>query len=185
MRTFIAIDLDPHLKKELETLIHRLRPRGGDVRWVKPEGMHLTLKFLGETSEEKVAQVKTSLARTARRHRPFRLLLCGTGAFPLGQQAPRVLWVGFEKSGPLQALQEEVEREMENLGFRREARPFHPHLTLGRVKNPSGLGPLLQEFQKEKTTVFGEMEVRHLTFFQSLLRPSGAEYIILVECSLG
>lgn len=185
MRTFIAINLDPHLKKTLEEFIHRLRSRGGDIRWVNPAGMHLTLKFLGETSEEKVAAVKESLSGTAHRYVPFCLRLSGTGTFPGGQRAPRVLWVGFEESSSLKSLQAEVEREMEKLGFPSEPRPFHPHLTLGRVKNPSGLGPLLREFEKDRTTVFGEMEVSRLTFFQSLLQPSGAQYIILAELPLG
>ncbi len=185
MRTFIAIDLDPRVKKALEEFILRLRPYGGDVRWVNPAGMHLTLKFLGETSGEKATAVKACLAGIAHHHAPFPLKLCGTGTFPGGRQAPRVLWVGFEESPPLKALQAEVDREMEKLGFPVEQRPFHPHLTLGRVKGPSGLGSLLREFEKEKTAFFGEMEVKRLTFFQSLLQPSGAQYIVLAEYPLG
>ncbi len=185
MRTFIAIELDSFLKKKLEEFIQRLRPKGGDVRWVKPEGMHLTLKFLGETGEESAARVKRSLERVARHHSPFRLVLSGTGAFPAGRQAPRVLWVGFEENAHLRVLQEEIEKEMEELGFAREERVFHPHLTLGRVKSPFRLGSLLDEFKKETNTVFGEMVASHLTYFQSFLKPSGAEYIVLAEYPLG
>lgn len=185
MRTFIGIDLNPDLKKTLEDFILRLRPRGGDVRWVKPAGMHLTLKFLGETGEEKVAAVKSSLERVVRRHRPFSLEFVGTGTFPPGKRAARVLWVGFKESLPLRSLEEEIEGEMQKLGFPREERAFHPHLTLGRVKNPHGLAPLLQEFEKASTTVFGQMDVRRVTFFESLLRPTGAEYLVLAEYPLG
>jgi len=185
MRTFIAIDLDPSLKKTLEELVGRLRPRAGGVRWVKPAGMHLTLKFLGETREETAGRIKSSLEAITRRHRPFRMRLCGTGVFPEGRKAPRVLWVGVDKSEALECLQEEVEREMEKLGFAREGRAFHPHLTLGRVKDPFRLDSLLEEFRKDASAVFGEMEVRRLTFFQSVLKPDGAEYHVLAECPLG
>jgi 2'-5' RNA ligase len=81
-------------------------------------------------------------------------------------------------------LQEEVEGGCEKLGFSREGRPFRPHLTLGRVKSPSGLGPVLREFEQSCDESFGEMLVRRLTFFQSRLRPGGAEYSVLKEFPL-
>lgn len=183
MRTFIAIDLDKTLKETLEGLICRFRRQGGDIRWVKPEGMHLTLKFLGEIGEETVAKVMSSLGVVASRHKPFRLIFRGTGTFPPGHKA-RVLWVGIEESPDLKALQEDLEREMERLGFPGEERGFHPHMTLGRVKASLGLQPLLQEFGKEAATIFGETEAACLTFFQSTLKPTGAEYSILGEYRL-
>lgn len=184
MRTFIAIDLDKPLKETLEALICRLRRRGGDVRWVMPEGMHLTLKFLGEIGEETAVGVKSALAVVASRHKPFRLIFEGTGSFPPGHKA-RVLWVGIRETAGLKALQENLEREMERLGFPSEERGFHPHLTLGRVKSSLGLQPLLQEFKEEAATIFGETEVARLTFFKSTLKPTGAEYSILGEYQLG
>jgi len=184
MRTFIALDLDKPLKETLEGLISRLRHRGGDIRWVKPEGMHLTIKFLGEIGEETVAKLKSSLGVVAGRHKPFRLTFQGTGTFPPGSKA-RVLWVGVEDNSALKALQEDLETETERLGFPREERRFHPHLTLGRVKASLGLQTLLQEFKQEANTSFGQTEVSRLTFFQSTLRPTGAEYSILGEYRLG
>lgn len=184
MRAFIAIDLDKSLKETLEGVVSRLRHRGGDIRWVKPEGMHLTIKFLGEIGEEAVAKLKSSLGVVASRHKPFRLIFQGTGTFPPGPKA-RVLWVGVEDNPALGALQEDLEREMERLGFPGEERGFHPHLTLGRVKASFNLLPLLQEFRKEANTIFGGTEVSRLTFFQSILKPAGAEYSILGEYQLG
>jgi 2'-5' RNA ligase len=183
MRTFIAIDLDETIKETLEGLIGRLRRQGGDIRWVKPEGMHLTLKFLGEIGEETVAKVMSTLEVVASRNRPFHLIFRGTGTFPPGHRA-RVLWVGIEENPGLKALQEDLEREMERLGFSREERGFHPHLTLGRVKASLGLQPVLQEFSKEAATIFGETEATRLTFFQSTLKPTGAEYKIIGEYRL-
>jgi 2'-5' RNA ligase len=183
MRTFIALDLDKSLKETLEDLVCRLRHWGGDIRWVKPEGMHLTLKFLGEIGEEAAAKVKSTLAVVASRHKAFRLIFQGTGTFPPGHK-PRIFWIGIEESPDLKALQEDLERELERLGFPSEERGFHPHLTLGRVKASLGLQPLLQEFRKEAATIFGQTEVMLLTFFQSTLKPTGAEYSILGEYRL-
>ncbi len=184
MRTFIALDLDKPLKETLAGLVCRLRRQGGDIRWIRPEGMHLTLKFLGETREETVVKIKNALAVLARRHKPFCLSFVGTGTFPPGNRA-RVLWVGISESVQLKALQEDLEREMERLGFPSEERGFHPHLTLGRVKSSFGLGPVIQELQKEAVTVFGEADIWHLTFLQSTLKSTGAEYSILGEYRLG
>jgi len=184
MRTFIAIDLDDSLKKALETLAGELRPLAKSVRWVGAAGMHLTLKFLGEIAEADAARVSSALEEVAPRHRVFALVLEGTGAFPPGRRDPRVLWVGVAPGPPLLAFQEDIEREMEKLGFEREKRPFHPHLTLGRVKFPSRLDLLIQEMRKHQDQRFGEMSVQKLTFFQSTLKPSGAEYAVLKEFRL-
>jgi 2'-5' RNA ligase len=184
MRTFIAIDLDQKLKKNLESYIARLRPLAENVRWVSPEGMHLTLKFLGEIPESNESRIAGILASIGKRHRPFGLTLQGTGAFPGGKN-PRVLWVGILESPALQALQEEVEEEMEKIGFEREKRAFHPHLTLGRVKFSRPLGDLLRELEARRDHPFGEMEVRKIIFFRSILHPTGAEYRPLEEVALG
>lgn len=112
------------------------------------------------------------------------LTVSGTGAFPPGSRTPRVLWAGVQAAPSLSLLQEEIEAGCETLGFARETRPFSPHLTLGRVKSPAGLAPVLQEFEKSREAAFGEMIVGRLTFFQSTLKPSGAEYSIIREFPL-
>lgn len=184
MRTFIAIDLDDGLKKALEALIGELRPLARSVRWARAEGMHLTLKFLGEIREADAARVSSTLDEVALRHRAFGLVLEGTGAFPPGRSNPRVLWVGAAPEPHLLALQEDIDKEMDKLGFEREKRRFHPHLTLGRVRFSSGLEPLVQEMRKYQDHKFGGMAVRKFTFFQSTLKPTGAEYSILKEYPL-
>jgi 2'-5' RNA ligase len=92
--------------------------------------------------------------------------------------------VGTAPAPPLLALQEDIEAEMEKLGCERESRRFHPHLTLGRVRFPSHLDPLIQELRKYQEHKFGEMRVEKFTFFQSTLKPSGAEYTVLKEFCL-
>ncbi len=185
MRTFIAIDLDDGLKKSLAALVDELRPLAKNVRWVNVSGMHLTLKFLGEIPEENAAGIGAALEEMASRQRPFRLVLKGTGIFPQGRINPRVFWVGAEPVPGLVLLQEEIEREMDKLGFEREKRPYHPHLTLGRVKFAGPLDPLVKEFEQRQDRVFGEMNVRQFILFRSLLKPTGAEYSVLKELDLG
>jgi 2'-5' RNA ligase len=185
MRTFIAIDLDDELKKSLAALIDELRPLAQNVRWVGASGMHLTLKFLGEIPEEDVAGISSVLEEIARRQRPFPFLLQGTGTFPPGGRNPRVFWVGTAPVPALLSLQEDIEREMEKRGFERERRSFHPHLTLGRVRFPGPLDTLVKGMQRHQERKFGEMNVSRFVFFQSVLKPSGAEYTVLRELSLG
>jgi RNA 2',3'-cyclic 3'-phosphodiesterase len=185
MRTFVAIDLDGPLKKNLEVLIDELRPNGKNVRWITAEAMHLTLKFLGEVADQDISGITNALAAVVKNHQTFSLMLRGTGWFPPGRKNPRVLWAGVLEDASLKNLQHDIEGAMEKLGFGREKREFHPHLTLGRVKFPSQFEPLLLELGKRKDTVFGEMPVRIVTFFKSTLKPSGAEYGVLSEFPLG
>lgn len=183
MRTFIAIDLEPELKETVRGLVESLKRTRADVRWTGPSGLHLTLKFLGEIEADAVAKVTSALERVAGRHRSFPLVLEGTGRFPQGR-TPRVLWVGVRSHPALVSLQEGLERELEAEGFLREDREFHPHLTLGRVKGPSFVPEALAELEKSGRSVFGEMEVRRITLFESQLRPSGAQYRVVSEHTL-
>jgi len=184
MRTFIAIDLSPEIKARLAALVERLAGLSRDIKWVRQDSMHLTLKFLGEVDDLRAARVEDLLQTIAPKYHPIPMTLKGTGTFPPGSKSPRVLWVGAEADPLLAAFQEEVEEGCEKLGFVREGRPFRPHLTLGRIKSQSALGPVLREFEQSRDESFGEMLVERLTFFQSRLRPGGAEYSILREFPL-
>jgi len=180
VRTFIAIDLEPGLKDTLLELVDGLKRIRAEVRWVQGQGLHLTLKFLGRTDEDKVAAVQDILDRVAQRHRRFPLVLEGTGTFPPGR-APRVLWAGVRGQPALLALQEDIERELGAEGFPPENRPYHPHLTLGRAKGPEGLREVAAELERRAGAVGGEMEVGRIVLFESLLGPGGARYRIVSE----
>lgn len=184
MRTFIAVDLAPELKANLQDLVRRLKGKGGDVKWVGPHGLHLTLKFLGEISPEEARTVETVLRDVAGRHAAFPVEVKGTGVFPPGAKNPRVLWTDIEAGPVLAALQKDLELELEKAGFPREERPFRPHLTLGRVKSSRGMPDTLAELERHREAAFGRMIVSRLTFFQSTLRPTGAEYSVLAEAEL-
>lgn len=181
MRTFVAIALDKKIKDSLSALIRNLDTVGRNIRWVKPQGMHLTLKFLGEISQDKVSEVESVLGKIAKDYLPFPLCFKGTGTFPSGARFPRIVWGGIGKSDSLERIQTRVENELQKIHFPRDKRKFHPHLTLGRVKNPQNLDTVIRTLDLHKESDFGEMTVNRITLFKSTLKPSGAEYTVLSE----
>jgi len=184
MRTFIAVELDPKIKSALSELIDRLSPKDADVKWVKKQGMHITLKFLGEVPETKIQDIIYSLRKACDSLDSFQLCFRGTGFFPPKNKLPRVLWAGIEQSPHLAILHERIEVELGKLGFLREKRSFHPHLTLGRVKSSKNINALLEELEKHRETNFGRMKAEKVALIKSTLKPAGAEYDILSEIQL-
>lgn len=184
MRAFIAIELEKELKDRLVSFLQELNKVSRNIKWVKREGMHLTLKFLGEIEEKKIPDIESSLKDISKKFSPFVIRLRGAGTFPPGRKNPRVLWVGIEEIKTLMAMQAQMEEEMEKWEFPKEKREFHPHLTLGRIKTHSFLGGIFPLLEKNKESDFGEMEVKKITFFQSLLKPTGAEYRVISEFDL-
>jgi RNA 2',3'-cyclic 3'-phosphodiesterase len=190
LRTFIAIDLSAQLRAGLGALQDRLRGELGtrSVRWVQPQGIHLTLKFLGDTSQGQVEEVQRAVARAATAVEPFRLTAGGVGCFPNTRQ-PRVVWVGLEEvSGALLRLRNAVEGEVAPLGFPTEKRAFQPHLTLGRVQRSAPAADVRRVGQVVAATStghLGEMAVSQVSYIRSDLRPTGAVYATLFEADLG
>lgn len=184
MRTFIAIDLEPEIKKTLSALIDEVDKGHKNIRWVRREGMHLTLKFLGEIGGEKVPEIENVLKTISKEYDSFSLKFKGIGSFPPGMKNPRVLWIGIEEEETLTALQALLEGELEKLGFPRERRKFHAHLTLGRVKSLFNIKETLSLLEKYRDRNFGEMKAAKISFIQSTLKPTGAEYSILSEFEL-
>lgn len=176
VRTFIAIDLSSRLQEALSTLEKELQEARAPITWVKPERIHLTLKFLGDVAPERISEIQNRLDEVARNASPFRLEPVGCGAFPTIRQM-RVIWVGLEGDATvLNDLQQAVEAAMVQLGFKREERPFKPHLTLGRVKGRQHLR-LLQELLLERQRFRAEaFDVTELVLYKSELRPEGARY---------
>jgi 2'-5' RNA ligase len=190
LRTFIAIELDEELKASLryaqDLLRDQVAPRS--VRWVRPEGVHLTLKFLGDTTLDKVEEVKAALAHAAVEARPFSFTLGGLGCFPSSSR-PRVVWVGLqETTGALVHLRDAVEAHVAPLGFPTESRPFRPHLTLGRVQrraSKSEVREIGNVVASSDVADLGAMNVTTVSYIKSDLRPSGAVYTLLSAAELG
>ncbi len=181
MRTFIAIDLNESLKNNICEYINELKKiNQSKIKWIKENGMHITLKFLGEISEDKVSDIDNILEKTAEQHKPFPITFKGTGYFP-NRKKPRVLWIGIENNTILCDIQSQLEDKLQSLGFPKEKRTFSPHLTMGRIKKPFHLQSILSKISADQEKYFGEMTAQKITFFQSILKSSGAEYSVITE----
>jgi len=176
MRLFVAIDLPSNIKKKLANIQARLKEANAGVRFVSPEGIHLTLKFLGEVAEDRVGKVIEALAENVPRISPFNLKVEGLGAFP-SISRPRVVWAGVKAPDELLTLAEEIEKAMVKLGFPKEERDFSPHLTLCRIKSPQGIDRLIKIVMEDKDISLGEFTADGYFLIQSILRPEGARYI--------
>ncbi len=178
-RIFIAVPVPDELIRQLSSLINQLKRLNGDVKWVRPETIHLTLKFLGNVPVSRLEEVFSGVAVASAGTGPFELVAEQLGVFP-SQSQPRVFWVGFGDQGlqDLVRLQNRIEQTMARLGFPEEKRPFTPHLTLGRVRSLKHVKPLVQAFSGLR---FGPMTlpVNRVQVMRSQLRPEGARYTVL------
>jgi 2'-5' RNA ligase len=186
-RLFIAIELNSEIHSNLNQVITALK--GFDqhrINWVKPENIHLTLKFLGETSSQNILQISNALTQAVQEISPFALNVTGTGCFPSPHQ-PRIFWVGLQAPMQLNDLQKNIEQALLPMKIPVEKRPFSPHLTLARVPEgcPYEIANLIYTrlLQYQKTN-FGNLTVEHVTLFQSTLTHEGAIYSRLAAFSL-
>ena len=175
MRCFVAIDVSEEVRFSIGGAIEQMRGLSKGVRWVPPDHVHLTLKFLGEADNAMLLQIQERLSLLCSRHAPFALTVSGTGGFP-NLRRPNVLWVGIDESGPLSLLNRDIEQSMAELGFEREEKRFSPHLTVGRVKSKDGLEAVIREWITFKDAVFGTITVGETLLMKSALKPGGAEY---------
>ena len=189
LRLFIAVELNPELRRALgqvQANLQRALPAGA-VRWTRPDGIHLTLKFLGDTPEEQTPAIVAGMTAAAAGFDPCELQVAGFGAFPTPRQ-PRVLWVGLpDLPRPLAGVQRALELHLARLGYPRETRPFNPHLTLGRVNDrgdAAGRQALSAALGRVQVGELGRVAVEEIVLFQSELRPDGAVYTALARAPL-
>jgi len=175
-RSFIAVELSTEIAGGVRRIQGGLRERTAGVSWVRPEGIHLTLKFLGEVDPGRVEGIASRAEQGVKAIAPFTIGIRGCGGFP-NPRNPRVIWIGVDDpSGQLKELQAQVEQGMEEMGFTREARAYTPHLTIGRLRSGKGKGEVAQSLEAMKGCDLGTMEVREICLFRSQLKPTGAEY---------
>lgn len=188
MRCFAALETGPAARAALGECIASLRPLGGRVSWMRPENLHLTLRFLGEVTPKQASAYADSLRPLASALAPLELVAEGLGAFP-SLRRPSVLWAGVRAvSGDLTAVQRAAEACAVAIGLSPESKPFHPHLTLGRVRDPHGLASLLAAFAElvaASPGFGGAFPAPAVALFQSELKPGGAVYTRLEEMPLG
>lgn len=177
LRGFVALELESALRERLRELQDRLRPRLGGIRLVRPEGIHLTLRFLGQTTPAQAARLQPELARAAAACPPGEARVHGLGTFP-DRGSPRVLWLGIEVPAPVVTLQEACERAARAAGFEPEPRGFRAHLTLGRWRERAPKPEL-------PPADLGSTRLETLVLFRSELRRDGAVYTPLLRFTLG
>jgi 2'-5' RNA ligase len=183
MRLFVAMDIPEAVRSALAEVAANLRAACPKARWVRIEGIHLTLKFIGETAAEKVAEIKTALASVPSRP-PASLNFRGVGFFPTARR-PRVVWAGVETGPDLAELAAAVDAALHPLGIAREERAFSPHLTLARFDPPRGLEALHAAIDKAGPLEFGGATATEFYLYQSVLKPGGAEYTRLATFPFG
>jgi len=182
-RCFVALPMSEEVLASVGELLMRLKGAGADVRWVKPEALHLTLKFLGEIAAGRVDVVKKVLREVAAVHPRFTMKVAGVGGFP-ALRNPRVVWAGISTGMELGLLQSDVEARLAAEGFEREDRPFRAHLTLGRIRSRKNMEGALNILEGASDTVFGAVEVNQILLMESRLKPGGAEHSVLLAAEL-
>jgi 2'-5' RNA ligase len=182
MRLFVAIEIPETVRSALGELMKSLRDTCRDARWARLAGLHVTLKFIGETPSERVVELESALASIPPRP-PIAMNFRSLGFFPNARR-PRVLWAGVEADPALAALANAVEKALSPGEIKQEDRSYSPHLTLARFKNSAGVDALQIAIEKVGPLKFGGATATEFHLYQSVLKPGGAEYTRLATFSL-
>lgn len=192
MRAFIAIELSRDLQDKLAALEDKLKTGSPDVKWVEPENIHLTLKFLGDVTQEKIAALKKSLSDLTGGFDAFSAEITGLGGFP-NLKSPRIIWIGIKNNAMLLTMVKFLEENLEKLGFPKEKRAFSAHLTLGRLRHKAlagkarpakNLGILRKSLEDNLDFSAGILEIKGLSLIESKLTPGGPSYTTLYSAPL-
>jgi len=184
VRTFIAIELPPQVHAHLADCQQRLRRAGGDVRWVRPDIIHLTLVFLGDVPADMLGDLEAAVREAAAPFSVLALRVQGAGRFP-PRGLPRTIWIGLDDaSGGLAKLQAALARATAAFAEKEEDRAYTPHLTLGRVKSPRGGRDLAGAIDAMAGATGPSFEAREVTIFKSDLSPQGPTYTALAKIAL-
>jgi 2'-5' RNA ligase len=183
VRAFIAIPLSATLVQAAQRLCRELAGHFPQVRWVRPQAMHLTLRFFAAIPEESLEKIGEVMLSVGRLHSPFQLPVAGIGAFPSSAR-PRVIWLGIPEGQILINLHAALAQKLAECGFPDDERSFSPHLTLGRCREAiSGAGGILAQFRDVSC---GNLEVDRLILYESRLEPAGAVHLprktVLLGC---
>lgn len=185
MRLFVAIDIDSRMRSEIAAVQQRLKQdlnlSGRQVKWVDPEQIHLTLKFMGQVDDREITRVCDTVTRTTAAFEPFEFQVRGLGVF--GRPA-RVVWAGIASCPPLLQLQSQLDRQLTELGGPVENRPFTGHLTVCRVKNAAAGHALAAAVSAYADEFFGTIAVDEVVLYQSHLDSSGPQYAAVTRASL-
>jgi 2'-5' RNA ligase len=185
LRLFLALETPGEVRTQIEKIIGDLRSAGAQVSWEPQEKLHATMKFLGPTAEEKIPGICSLLGRICGGLSPaIAVRYAGAGVFP-DHRRPRVVWIGMDDmTGAMTTLHTRVDDAMATIGFGRDERAFHPHVTIGRVKGERGLKRLLEKLE---TITFqsDQVVIGELALVKSTLTPEGSVYSVLERFSFG
>jgi 2'-5' RNA ligase len=178
IRSFIAIETPPEVRADIARIQDGLRTTNADVRWESVEKFHITLKFLGSVEEPRLNSLADRLEEALGAFASFNMTYQGVGCFP-NQHRPRIIWIGAEnEDGTLSRLQETIEKVAEEMGFQREERRFHPHITIGRVKGSKNLKALVSELGSASFNPHAA-SIKDVLLMKSDLKPTGSVYSVL------
>lgn len=182
-RLFAAVKILP--SKEFLSVYDSLRSglKFSEIKWVKPDIVHVTLKFFGETEDSRIPGISRVLSEVASRHGPFSAGIANVGIFGSSYN-PKVIWFGIEGSEPLKALAEDVLSSVEAIGWERDRQNFVPHLTIGRIKYVPDKRLFQQVIDRHKNTRMQELRVVEFHLYESILNYSGPTYHILEKHTL-
>jgi len=181
MRAFIAIELSPEIRDSLAQTQSHLKYSGADVKWVNKENVHLTLKFLGEITEESSEKIKSILDEIANSVKPFEISIKDIGAFPK-IEFPKVIWAGLDRgAAEASVIAGKIDDALSKVGFQKESRPFTAHLTIGRVRSLKNKEALKEKIDSYCIPDDSNQLIRSITLFQSTLTPKGSIYTKLHE----
>ncbi|MBW3598863.1 MAG: RNA 2',3'-cyclic phosphodiesterase [Planctomycetes bacterium] len=184
LRTFIAVDISPSVASKIGKLVAELRGGPAKVKWTRETNIHLTLQFLGDVEPERTPEIAAAVAEAAAEVEPFEVVYHGIGAFPTLER-PRTLWIGVaDGREALCELQGRIEAAMTEQGFRPEARQYHPHLTLGRVRH-SRPREIAQMLEGREDFHAGSSDVSEAVLYSSELGREGPTYTALARAPLG
>jgi 2'-5' RNA ligase len=180
-RGFIAIEI-PASSSIIE-LEKTIKQTGADVKLVEPKNLHITLKFLGDTPEDKTAAIEQVIKKSVEGIKPFTIQLVGTGVFP-NQNYIRVIWIGIEDGQILATIASDIDEQLSQIGFKKEQRRFSSHLTVGRVKTARKKNELVKVIEQYTTVEFDRITVDAIKLKQSTLTPQGPIYQTITEVKL-
>ena len=185
VRTFIAVDVGSAIRRTATTLQKLLAQCGADVKWVEPENLHLTLIFLGEVDDRELHAVCRAVSKAVVRESPFPIRVAGVGAFPTPRR-PKTIWAGITDGAEnLARIHDLIEPPLVELGgYRREDRPYTPHLTLGRINGEANSNLIAAEIPKHLAWAGGHSAIEEILVIGSELRRGGPTYTILGRAPL-
>ncbi len=185
VRTFIAIEIPDAIQQKIAAIITPLSVLPDKITWVKPQNLHLSLRFLGEVGIKRLEKIKSAIKQAAKTCQPFQLDFTNVGVFP-DTKRPRVIWLGIgDATGQSGKLHHELQEGLEICGFTPEKRAFKPHLTLGRIRKLKDSKQLIAKLQGLSIPKLAPLQVTHLSLMQSQLRPQGPIYTELDRANLG